>query len=108
MLGAGLFGGAVTGGVGVPGAGAVLGDETAAGGTICVAACVAAGGAMSFDAVLVPSWPGLWPKPNATANTTTRNTAAAIQPHAALGARILGSSWAIVPEQVLRVAGSRN
>ena len=80
-------------GAGVTGAGVAAGGAGLAGGAMVSggAVRVAVGGVTSLDAVLVPDWPGSWPMPKATANTTTMNTAAAIHPHVAFMARASGS-----------------
>ena len=63
-------------------AGPFAGGAIVAGGAIRVAA----GGVVSFDAVVVFEF-GEWPMPKATARTTTTNTAPAIHPQAALAER---------------------
>jgi hypothetical protein len=86
------FGAEVTGGAGFAGAG-VAGEGLAGEGGFAAggAICVAAGGFVSLEAVLVPFWLGWCPMPNTTAKTIATNTAAAIQPQAELPVRTLGS-----------------
>jgi hypothetical protein len=80
-------------GIGDIGAGVAAGGAVLAGGAGITGGAmrVAAGGITSFDAVLVPGWPGSWPTPKATARITTTNMAAAIHPQVEFMARSSGS-----------------